>query len=115
MNNPLIGRIRDFVLDVAAKFDWLPGLVARLTLGGIFCADGVGQASQPRQSHGIFPFAGIPAPQIQAPFASGMEFLCGGLVLIGLFTRVAAVPLIVIMAVAIKTAKWAMSKISLTF
>jgi len=25
MNNPLIGRIRDFVLDVAAKFDWLPG------------------------------------------------------------------------------------------
>jgi putative oxidoreductase len=105
MNNSFIGRIRDFVLAVAAKLDWLPGLVARLTLGGIFVQTGWGKLHNLPKVIEFFGSLGIPAPQIQAPFASAMEFLCGVLVLIGLFTRVAAVPLIVIMAVAIKTAK----------
>jgi len=70
-----------------------------------FCADGWGKLHNLAKVTEFFRSLGIPAPQIQAPFASGMEFLCGGLVLIGLFTPRRRRALIVIMAVAIKTAK----------
>jgi putative oxidoreductase len=48
---------------------------------------------------------GIPAPQFQAPLAAAAEFGCGALILLGLFTRVASLPLIGTMLVAILTAK----------
>src|SRR5262249_25562881 len=53
----------------------------------------------------FFRSLGIPAPQLQAPFASGVEFVCGGLLLAGLFSRLAAVPLVIVMVVAIATAR----------
>jgi putative oxidoreductase len=40
------------------------------------------------------------------PFVSGVEFLGGLLLLLGLFTRIAAVPLVIVMIVAIISAKW---------
>jgi putative oxidoreductase len=40
------------------------------------------------------------------PFVSGVEFFGGLLLLLGLFTRVAAVPLVITMIVAIISAKW---------
>jgi len=49
---------------------------------------------------------GLPAPAFQARLASTAEFVCGGLLLLGLATRFAAVPLIVTMCVAIRTALW---------
>jgi putative oxidoreductase len=49
---------------------------------------------------------GLPAPAFQARLASTSEFVCGGLLLLGLATRFAAVPLIITMAVAIRTALW---------
>src|SRR5262249_60116032 len=42
----------------------------------------------------------------QARLASSAEFVCGGLLLLGLATRFAVVPLIVTMCVAIRTAQW---------
>jgi putative oxidoreductase len=50
---------------------------------------------------------GIPFPHILTPFVSGVEFFGGLLLLLGLFTRLAAPPLVVIMIVAIVSAKWA--------
>ena len=50
---------------------------------------------------------GIPAPEFFTPLASGIEFVCGILLLIGLLTRFAAVPMMIVMAVAIVSAKWA--------
>src|SRR5262249_11055952 len=44
---------------------------------------------------------------IQAPFAAFMEFLCGVLMLLGLCTRLASIPLSIIMVVAIVTARLA--------
>ena len=41
------------------------------------------------------------------PFVSGIEFFGGLLLLLGLFTRIAAVPLVVVMIVATTSAKWA--------
>jgi putative oxidoreductase len=50
---------------------------------------------------------GIPHPDILAPFVSGMEFVGGLMLLIGLLTRFIAVPMMIIMIVAIASAKWA--------
>jgi len=48
---------------------------------------------------------GIPAPEIFTPLASGIEFVGGILLLVGLLTRFAAVPLMIVMVVAILSAK----------
>jgi putative oxidoreductase len=53
----------------------------------------------------FFGSLGIPHPELQAPFASATELVCGTLLLAGLFTRIASVPLIVTMVVAIVTAQ----------
>src|SRR6188474_3178101 len=44
---------------------------------------------------------GIPAPEILTPFASGMEFVGGVMLLLGLLTRFISVPMMTIMVVAI--------------
>jgi uncharacterized membrane protein YphA (DoxX/SURF4 family) len=54
---------------------------------------------------GRFEKIGIPSPPIVAPLVACFEIGCGALVLLGLATRVAVVPLIVIMLTAIATTK----------
>ena len=49
---------------------------------------------------------GIPAPEIVTPFVSGVEFVGGLMMLFGLLTRFASVPLMIVMIVAIISAKW---------
>ena len=101
-------KLRSPILAITSKFDWLPGLVSRLTIAGvIFIQTGWGKLHHLDKVIQFFAMSlGIPAPQIQAPFVAGVEFGGGLLVLMGLFTRfVAAVPLIGTMVVAILTAK----------
>ena len=90
---------------VTSRLRWLPPTVARLTLGWVFLLSGWGKLHGLPDVIEYFRSLGIPAPQIQAPFASGVEFLCGALLLLGLGSRFAAVPLIVVMLVAIATAR----------
>jgi uncharacterized membrane protein YphA (DoxX/SURF4 family) len=45
-------------------------------------------------------------PEVLGPFVGTFEIVGGSLVLLGLLTRLAAVPLLVIMAVALATTKW---------
>ena len=54
---------------------------------------------------GRFEKIGLPAPEFLGPFVGSLEVLCGLLVLIGLVTRLASVPLSVIMLVALLTTK----------
>lgn len=96
---------RRFVLAVAGKLSWLPPTLARLAVGLVFLQTGWGKLHNLPQIVEYFRSLGIPAPELQAPLAAGAEFVCGGLILIGLFTRIASVPLIVTMIVAIATAK----------
>ena len=49
---------------------------------------------------------GIPAPEILTPFVSGIEFVGGLLLLLGLLTRFISVPMMIVMLVAIVSAKW---------
>src|SRR5258708_2299946 len=54
---------------------------------------------------GRFLRIGIPYPDIMGPFVGVVETFCGALIIVGLFTRLAAIPLIVIMIVAIVSTK----------
>src|SRR5476649_2921846 len=99
-------KIREIILSVTSKLEWLPGLLARISIGLIFLQSGWGKLHHLDKVVQFFTSLGIPAPQIQAPFVAGVELGCGALVLAGLFTRVASVPLIGTMVVAILTAKF---------
>src|SRR5690606_15693699 len=57
------------------------------------------------QGAGRFARIGIPAPEVMGPFVGVVEIVCGSLLLAGLATRIAAVPLIVDMIVALASTK----------
>lgn len=54
---------------------------------------------------GRFARIGIPLPELMGPFVGVVEIVCGLLIIIGLFTRLAAIPLIIIMIVALVSTK----------
>ena len=54
---------------------------------------------------GRFLRIGIPYPAAMGPFVGETEIVCGALIIAGLFTRLAAVPLIAIMILAIVSTK----------
>lgn len=54
---------------------------------------------------GRFAKIGIPFPEVMGAFVGAVETICGALIILGLFTRLAAIPLIVIMIVAIASTK----------
>jgi len=90
---------------LSAYFSWLPPLVARIVVGWVFMWSGWAKLNNLPQMIENFKGWGIPYPEILTPFVSGVEFLGGLLLLIGLFTRIAGVPLVIIMIVAIISAK----------
>ena len=98
-------RLRRLIHSVSRRLRWLPPSVARLTVGWIFLQSGWGKLNNLPKVVAFFTELGIPAPQFQAPLAATAEFACGALLLVGLFTRVATLPLIATMIVAILTAK----------
>ena len=100
-----LARVRTLVLKIAGRLGWLPPTLARLCVGLVFFNSGWGKLHGLKDVIEYFRSLGIPAPEIQAPFAAGTEFVCGLLLLLGLFTRVASVPLIITMIVAILTAR----------
>jgi putative oxidoreductase len=102
---PSLSHLRSFLLSIASMFSWLPPLVARITVGWVFVLSGWGKLHALPDIVEYFRTLGIPAPEIQAPFASGTELVCGALLLVGLASRFAAVPLMVVMTVAIMTAR----------
>lgn len=54
---------------------------------------------------GRFARIGIPYPELTGPFVGVVEIACGALIVLGLLTRLAAIPLIVVMLVAIVSTK----------
>jgi putative oxidoreductase len=91
---------------VAAYFAWLGPLVARIVVGSVFMWSGWGKLNDLPRMIENFTGWGIPFPHILTPFVAGVEFVGGILLILGLFTRIAAVPLVIVMIVAIISAKW---------
>jgi len=81
-------------------------VLVRLIAGGVFLAEGLQKFLFPtRLGIGRFVKIGIPAAHVMAPLDGTLEIICGVLFLIGLLTRLAAVPMIVNMIVAIISTK----------
>ena len=99
----------DFLINaperLSAYFAWLPPLAARIVVGWTFMWSGWEKLHALPQITQNFIDWGIPFPTVLTPFVSGVEFFGGLLLLLGLFTRIAAAPLVVVMVVAVLSAK----------
>lgn len=91
---------------IAAALDWLPPTLARIVVGTVFFQSGWGKLHSLPDVTQFFTELGLPLPAFQAVLASSAEFVCGALLLVGLGTRFAVVPVIITMIVAIRTALW---------
>jgi uncharacterized membrane protein YphA (DoxX/SURF4 family) len=81
-------------------------LLIRLTVGGVFLVEGVQKFLFPDElGAGRFARIGIPYPEIMGPFVGGIETVFGAMLILGLLTRLAAIPLIVNISVAILSTK----------
>jgi putative oxidoreductase len=101
----MFSRARSRFLSLADRLSFLGPTLARLTLGVVFMGTGWGKLHNLEKVTGFFTELGIPAPGFSAVLASSAELICGALLLCGLLSRLAAIPLIVVMTVAILTAK----------
>jgi uncharacterized membrane protein YphA (DoxX/SURF4 family) len=82
-------------------------IFVRLLVGLIvFLPEGIQKLAFPDiLGAGRFASIGIPYPELMGPFVGVVEIICGVLIILGLLTRPAAVPLIIIMIVAIVSTK----------
>lgn len=83
-----------------------PVILIRLMMGWVFMSEGIQKFLFPDAlGVGRFIRIGIPAPQFFAPFVGLVEIVCGALLIVGLLTRLASIPLLINILVAIATTK----------
>lgn len=87
------------------RMNWIPLLMARLSIASVFIVTGWGKLHNLPKVIGYFTDLGLPMPEFQARLVAVTEFGCGSLILLGLLTRLASIPLMITMVVAIITAK----------
>jgi putative oxidoreductase len=104
--NLLVAALIDWPARVARHLQWLAPLFARIVVGWVFLWTGWGKLTHLPLVTENFGLWGVPAPEILAPFVSGVEFFGGILILLGLLTRISAGALGVVMIVAVKVAQW---------
>ncbi len=81
-------------------------LLPRLIVGLIFLSEGIQKFLFPELvGTGRFEKIGFSDPAFWAYFAGTFEIICGSLILLGLLTRIAAIPLFIIMITAFTTTK----------
>lgn len=80
-------------------------LIMRVMAGGVFLSEGILKFVYTNQGVGRFTKLGIPAPELTATFVGSLEIVGGILLMVGLLTRIIAVPFIIEMLVAILTTK----------
>ena len=81
-------------------------VLIRLMVGCVFFFEGVLKFVYPDElAAGRFAKIGIPAPHILGPFVGGVETICGALAILGLLARLAAIPLLIDISVAILSTK----------
>jgi putative oxidoreductase len=82
-------------------------ILVRLLVGlVVFLPEGIQKLAFPDiLGAGRFANIGIPYPDLMGPFVGAVEIVCGTLIVLGLLTRLAAIPLIIVMIVAIVSTK----------
>jgi len=94
----MIRSLYALFVRICGHLAFLPALAARLAMGATFAIAGWGKLHNLDHVKEYFKSIGI--PESQAPFAAYNEFICGSLLIVGLFSRFAAIPLIIVMCVA---------------
>jgi putative oxidoreductase len=97
--------VRDEAVASLGRLKGLALLLGRLAVGLVFLSTGWGKVHNVAKVTEFFTSLHIPAPGLNAVVVGWSELLCGAALVIGLFTRLATIPLIVSMIVAIITAK----------
>lgn len=81
-------------------------LLIRVLVGWVFLSEGIQKFLFPDSlGMGRFVKIGIPWPQGMAPFVGVVEIVCGTLLLVGFLARLATVPLLIDIAVALYSTK----------
>ena len=100
-----LALLRTRFLATADRFRWIGPLALRLSLGAVFIKSGWGKLHDLDSLTKYFGELGIPFPGFNAALSSTTELVGGTLLFLGLLTRLAAIPLSVVMSVAILTAR----------
>ena len=83
-----------------------PVILIRVLVGWVFFVEGILKFAWWNDlGVGRFAAIGIPVPAAMGPFVGAVEIICGALILIGLFTRLASIPLLIDIFVAIISTK----------
>jgi putative oxidoreductase len=93
------------IIRYLTQLSWLAPLLARISVGWVFVESGWGKLHHLAGVVEYFTSLGIPFPTLQAPFVAAVELIGGLLLISGFATRIASLPLIGTMIVAILTAK----------
>ena len=80
-------------------------VLIRLAVGLIFLTQGILKYIDPKMGVARFARIGFPYPYFTAHFVGTFEIVCGLLVLLGLWTRAASIPLLIVISTAIATTK----------
>lgn len=81
-------------------------ILIRAAVGAVFLSEGIQKFLFPDTlGVGRFLKIGIPVPHVMAPFVGTVEIVFGTLLLLGLFARLATIPLLIDISVAIVTTK----------
>tara|TARA_R110001592_G_scaffold342014_3_gene631527 strand:- start:1246 stop:1674 length:429 start_codon:yes stop_codon:yes gene_type:complete len=81
-------------------------ILIRLMVGIVFLSEGIQKFLFPAiRGAGRFDKIGLPSPDFLGSFVGAFEIVCGIFILIGLLTRLASIPTLVIMLVALATTK----------
>jgi putative oxidoreductase len=99
-------NLRRRLLTTVDRLAFLAPLLIRITLGLVFLRSGWGKLVNLDDTTEFFTTLGIPLPRLNAIVAASVECFGGAAFLVGLGTRLVALPLAFVMAVAIGTAQW---------
>ncbi|HEY1809252.1 MAG TPA: DoxX family protein [Acidobacteriaceae bacterium] len=81
-------------------------ILIRILVGWVFISEGIQKFLFPNAlGVGRFQAIGIPLAQFSAPLVGFVEIFCGALVIIGVLTRLAALPLLAVILTSIATTK----------
>ncbi len=99
--------IKELLFKTSLPLQGYQSLIVRVVVGIIFLTEGLQKYMFPELlGTGRFAKIGFSDPAFWAYFAGAFEIICGALILVGLLTRLASVPLFLVMVVAFITTKW---------
>jgi putative oxidoreductase len=105
-NSPTVNPLAAFLARTFRSQAPRATILVRIIVGGVFLTEGIQKFLFAGElGVGRFTKIGIPFPAVMAPFVGIVEIVGGGLLLVGLLTRLATIPLIIDMLVAIESTK----------